>query len=118
PALLAVPRRALPRPRTRSSSANVVPARDVCVMEMSLMVRSAAKPRVSNHEAHFGVSSYETPAFRPAPQDEAGRGSYKPKVDVMRYLEFTVASNFSFLRGGSHPEELIVQAANIGLDGI
>ncbi|MFN3659128.1 MAG: DNA polymerase III subunit alpha, partial [Pseudolabrys sp.] len=36
----------------------------------------------------------------------------------MRYLEFAVASNFSFLRGASHPEELMVQAAAIGLSGI
>jgi hypothetical protein len=27
----------------------------------------------------------------------------------MRYLEFAAASNFSFLRGASHPEELMVQ---------
>jgi len=33
----------------------------------------------------------------------------------MRYLEFAVASNFSFLRGASHPEELMLQAAHIGL---
>jgi len=36
----------------------------------------------------------------------------------MRYLEFAVASNFSFLRGASHPEELMVQAQSIGLAGI
>jgi DNA-directed DNA polymerase III PolC len=36
----------------------------------------------------------------------------------MRYLEFAVASNFSFLRGASHPEELMVQAAHIGLGGL
>jgi error-prone DNA polymerase len=36
----------------------------------------------------------------------------------MRYLEFAVASNFSFLRGASHPEELMVQAAHVGLAGI
>ena len=35
----------------------------------------------------------------------------------MRYLEFAVASNFSFLRGASHPEELMVQAAQLGLAG-
>ncbi len=35
-----------------------------------------------------------------------------------RYLEFAVASNFSFLRGASHAEELVLQAAHIGLDGI
>ena len=37
---------------------------------------------------------------------------------VMRYLEFATASNFSFLRGASHPEELMVRAASIGLAGI
>jgi error-prone DNA polymerase len=36
----------------------------------------------------------------------------------MHYLEFAVASNFSFLRGASHPEELMVQAAHVGLAGI
>jgi DNA polymerase III alpha subunit len=36
----------------------------------------------------------------------------------MRYLEFAVASNFSFLRGASHPEELMVQAQAIGLTGL
>ena len=36
----------------------------------------------------------------------------------MRYLEFACASNFTFLRGASHPEELMVQAAHLGLVGI
>src|SRR3977135_3491766 len=36
----------------------------------------------------------------------------------MRYIEFAVASNFSFLRGASHPEELMVQAAHAGLAGL
>jgi error-prone DNA polymerase len=36
----------------------------------------------------------------------------------MRYLEFAVTSNFSFLRGASHPEEIMAQAAQIGLCGI
>ena len=36
----------------------------------------------------------------------------------MRYLEFAVASNFSFLRGASHPEELMAQAQAIGLAGL
>jgi DNA polymerase III alpha subunit len=38
--------------------------------------------------------------------------------DMTRYLEFAIASNFSFLRGASHPEELMLQAAEIGLLGI
>ena len=36
----------------------------------------------------------------------------------MRYLEFATASNFSFLRGASHPEELMAQATHLGLAGI
>ncbi len=36
----------------------------------------------------------------------------------MRYLEFATASNFSFLRGASHPEELMVQATHLGLAGL
>jgi error-prone DNA polymerase len=36
----------------------------------------------------------------------------------MRYIEFATASNFSFLRGASHPEELMVQAAHLGLAGL
>ncbi len=36
----------------------------------------------------------------------------------MRYVEFVVTSNFSFLRGASHPEEMMVQAEQLGLSGI
>ncbi len=36
----------------------------------------------------------------------------------MRYVEFACASNFSFLRGASHPEELMLQAQAIGLAGL
>jgi error-prone DNA polymerase len=36
----------------------------------------------------------------------------------MNYVELAVASNFSFLHGASHPEELIAQAAQLGLAGL
>jgi error-prone DNA polymerase len=36
----------------------------------------------------------------------------------MRYIEFATASNFSFLRGASHPEELMKQASELGLAGL
>ena len=36
----------------------------------------------------------------------------------MNYVEFAVASNFSFLQGASHPEELALQAEKIGLKGL
>ncbi len=36
----------------------------------------------------------------------------------MSYAELQVTSNFSFLRGGSHPDELVEQAANLGYTAI
>lgn len=36
----------------------------------------------------------------------------------MRYIELQVTSNFSFLRGASHPEELVEQAAMLGYEAI
>jgi DNA polymerase III alpha subunit len=45
-----------------------------------------------------------------------------PNVDSPRigqaYVELAAASNFSFLRGASHAEELVVQASRLGLGGI
>src|SRR3990170_3959599 len=35
-----------------------------------------------------------------------------------RYAELEVATNFSFLRGGSHPEELVATAKALELDAI
>src|SRR5690349_13449618 len=36
----------------------------------------------------------------------------------MSYSELQVTSNFTFLRGASHPEELVEQAAKLGYSGI
>ncbi|MGR3291314.1 MAG: PHP domain-containing protein, partial [Paracoccaceae bacterium] len=36
----------------------------------------------------------------------------------MNYAELCVTSNFSFLTGASHPEELVTRAAELGLDAI
>jgi error-prone DNA polymerase len=35
-----------------------------------------------------------------------------------RFAELATTTNFSFLRGASHPEELVAQAAQLGLSGI
>ncbi|MBN9063424.1 MAG: error-prone DNA polymerase [Rhizobiales bacterium 65-9] len=35
-----------------------------------------------------------------------------------RYAELAVTTNFSFLRGGSHPDEFVAQAALLDLDGV
>ena len=34
------------------------------------------------------------------------------------YAELQITSNFSFLCGGSHPEELVLNAAELGLSAI
>ena len=36
----------------------------------------------------------------------------------MKYVELQVTSNFSFLRGASHPDELAITAAALGLEAI
>ncbi|OFW99607.1 MAG: error-prone DNA polymerase [Alphaproteobacteria bacterium RIFCSPHIGHO2_12_FULL_63_12] len=37
---------------------------------------------------------------------------------MTRYVELCAASNFSFLRGASHPDELVFQASALGLDAL
>ena len=39
-------------------------------------------------------------------------------VPIPAYAELQVTSNFSFLRGAAHPEELVGRAAEIGLSAI
>ena len=34
-----------------------------------------------------------------------------------RFAELATSTNFSFLRGASHPEELVARAAQLGLTG-
>jgi len=40
------------------------------------------------------------------------------KIVSMEYAELNITSNFSFLRGGSHPEEMVQQAAELGYKAI
>ena len=41
-----------------------------------------------------------------------------PDAPAPAYAELAVTSNFSFLRGASHPEELVARAKKLGLTGI
>ncbi len=41
-----------------------------------------------------------------------------PRDNVPAYAELMTTSNFSFLRGGSSPEELVIAAASLGLNGL
>jgi error-prone DNA polymerase len=47
---------------------------------------------------------------------EPSPDSFRP--EPARYAELAVTSNFSFLRGASHPEELVTRAAALGLEAI
>jgi error-prone DNA polymerase len=40
------------------------------------------------------------------------------KPTAARYAELQVTTNFSFLRGASHGEELVAQAHALGMDAI
>ncbi len=42
----------------------------------------------------------------------------RKKIVAPRYAELHAASNFSFLRGASHPSELVETAAELGLDAL
>lgn len=39
-------------------------------------------------------------------------------VPALAYAELQATTNFSFLRGGSHPEELVMRAAELGYSAI
>ncbi len=54
----------------------------------------------------------------PARTDQETTGPRERPEKPVRYVEFAVASNFSFLRGASHPEQLMWQAAHLGLAGL
>src|SRR6185369_12400660 len=42
----------------------------------------------------------------------------RKRIEVMNYTELQVTTNFSFLRGASHPEELAEHAAALGYSAI
>jgi error-prone DNA polymerase len=52
----------------------------------------------------------------PEPQDVRRIVTDDPPIPA--YAELAVTTNFSFLRGGSHPEELVTRARELGLAGI
>jgi hypothetical protein len=59
----------------------------------------------------------EYPTLNPSPEGRE-TGARLTDRSMTRYAELAVTTNFSFLRGGSHPEELVEQAAALGLAGI
>src|SRR6516165_8417242 len=65
-----------------------------------------------------GASGCSGPVFITAATSGAGSSmAYLPE-SVPRYAELQVTSNFSFLRGGAHPDELVLTAAALGHQAI
>ena len=54
--------------------------------------------------------------IRPPRPDVAARR--RPKAGEPAYAELHCHTNFSFLDGASHPEDLVVEAARLGLSGL
>ena len=53
------------------------------------------------------------PSRRARTVSRAGAGA-----NAVRYVEWEAVSNYSFLRGASHPEELVRQATELGLEAL
>ncbi|MGQ0775172.1 MAG: error-prone DNA polymerase [Pseudonocardiales bacterium] len=58
---------------------------------------------------------YEPPALSAQVEAQAQSAETQPRIP---YAELHCHSNFSFLDGASHPEELVEEAARLGLDAI
>ena len=57
--------------------------------------------------------------FCSAPCYPHGPEQLPPRPEhIMNYAELAVTTNFTFLTGASHPEELVAEAARLGLAGL
>ncbi|HEX8519598.1 MAG TPA: PHP domain-containing protein, partial [Pseudonocardia sp.] len=84
------------------------------VLEAALSGRSGSS-LTGGPEADGGDApawSRKREPYRPPPADA---GPAPPRVP---YAELHCHSNFSFLDGASHPEELVERAARLGLDAL
>lgn len=85
------------------------------------MGRSMHRHRAMVCAGRVGVNVPETefPKFRPHPfRDFARATAQRCDCNQMVYAELCVTSNFSFLNGASHPEELVRTAAELGYRAI
>src|SRR5438045_8476860 len=61
-----------------------------------------------------GVSGYSGRVFTAAIASRTGLSMASFPKPALRYAELQVTTNFSFLRGASHPDELVLTAAALG----
>src|SRR5438874_7700125 len=65
-----------------------------------------------------GVSGYSGRVFTAAIASRTGLSMASFPKPALRYAELQVTTNFSFLRGASHPDELVLTAAALGHQAI
>src|SRR5207244_10385120 len=107
-ALLAVPRRA----RAQRPAAALVRARPLRLIRMpELPAKSGAVAAFDRLSRTIGDGSLRPHGDKPA---RVIRGGGVGPDAMPGYAELQVTSNFSFLRGASHPDELVVTAAALG----
>jgi error-prone DNA polymerase len=85
--------------------------------ELEQRLSDAGRPRVTPHGADGG----DSPAWsRKRQAYEVPAGLLPPRVGggTVPYAELHCHSNFSFLDGASHPEELVEQAVELGLQAL
>ena len=100
-------RAGLPVERDRRSAAALVCARPVRLSPMPLPPKAFNKlARTIGSGSAGPPGKARTPVFGAGPAGSPGSGPV--------YAELQVTSNFSFLRGASHPDELVVTAAALG----
>src|SRR5579875_1016740 len=89
-------------------------------MEAALSGRARPAPEASGRARPFPAQGDggDSPAW------SYRRASYEPPARLVRaaggrpYAELHCHSNFSFLDGASHPEELVEEAARLGLEAL
>src|SRR4051794_27196887 len=108
PPLLALPRRA----RAKRPAAALVRARPFRLIPMPELPPKKSDAAFDRLSRTIGDGSLRLNGDKPARVVHGPRG---PGPDAMPgYAELQVTSNFSFLRGASHPDELVVTAAALG----
>ena len=84
-------------------------------------------PAWTRHRAEYApppdlLAGHEPAAEREPPAEHEPSSGHEPPpepaAERVPYAELHCHSNFSFLDGASHPEELVEQAARLGLDAI